>query len=79
MGGILNPLCGGDGAQLLPLVERHFSTDEQRSLFYRVLLAMPLKVLEQLLGRIGERVDKNRLDDFLHNLKLAAPENVRAP
>eukprot|EP00241_Pyramimonas_parkeae_P000057 CAMPEP_0114229952 /NCGR_PEP_ID=MMETSP0058-20121206/3200_1 /TAXON_ID=36894 /ORGANISM="Pyramimonas parkeae, CCMP726" /LENGTH=1165 /DNA_ID=CAMNT_0001341099 /DNA_START=82 /DNA_END=3581 /DNA_ORIENTATION=+ len=62
-------------AELLPMVERHFSTREQRCLFWKVLLGMPLKVLEHLLGRIGGLVDADQAEALLRNLQLAAPEN----
>lgn len=45
-------------AAVLPVLERHCSTGQQRALVCGVLEAMPLRVLEHLIGRLGALVDK---------------------
>jgi hypothetical protein len=45
-------------AAVLPVLERHCSTGQQRALVCGVLEAMPLRVLEHLIGRLGALVDR---------------------
>lgn len=43
-------------AEVLPLVQQHFSVEEQRVLMYQSLRAMPLRLLEQVRFTCGQSI-----------------------
>eukprot|EP00250_Pteridium_aquilinum_P019141 c24314_g1_i1 orf=828-4589(+) len=65
-------------AVVFPLVQEHFSIQEQQALFYQCLRMMPLKVLEKMLPWLTALLSEEKVKDMLHNIQQAGPVDDEA-
>lgn len=56
---------------VFPLLQKHFTKQEQQALFYHSLRTMPLKVLEQMLPWLSGLLSGEEMKDMLQNIKEA--------
>ncbi len=60
--------------EVFPLLERHLCVHRQRSMVWRTLTAMPLRLLERVLPFVTASLDESDTAELLNNIRLGCPE-----